>query len=260
MAASSTQGMLVAPSTKMPSLLFPTPTKPERFSQNEHFLHPLMSLLGKTVCTQWKISTVYCMYYIHCRYFSLCVIIVHQFECSQTPSAHPAFEPGTPSWCGGRPHSHSHSWSRTASPPRQWRWLKVCAGEPGQTGSSPAWETQEETDRMRLHIHKHILLHCFTATSFQTDIPCLSFSKIQVFQTNTHTSHSLPATWTWGLRRRQRRRWSCWPRWPRPWPGMTSQSLEDQTAGCLSTESACLKTQRPRSNVGQTELVFNSLF
>lgn len=33
MAASSTQGILVAPSTKIPSLLFPTPTKPESFSQ-----------------------------------------------------------------------------------------------------------------------------------------------------------------------------------------------------------------------------------
>lgn len=31
MAASSTQGMLVAPSTRIPSLLFPTPIKPENF-------------------------------------------------------------------------------------------------------------------------------------------------------------------------------------------------------------------------------------
>ena len=35
MAASNTQGMLVAPNTKMPSLLFPTPTEPESFSQHE---------------------------------------------------------------------------------------------------------------------------------------------------------------------------------------------------------------------------------
>lgn len=116
---------------------------------------------------------------------------------------------------------------------------------------------QNETTHSQTH--SVTLLYCNILPN-SSNIPCLSFSRIQAFQTNTHTSHSLPATWTWGLRRRQRRRWSCWPRWPRPWPGMTSQSLEDQTAGCLSTESACLKTQRPRSNVGQTELVFNSLF
>lgn len=46
MAASSTQGMLVAPSTRIPSLLFPTPTKPDSFSQHEHFLLPSYRVLS----------------------------------------------------------------------------------------------------------------------------------------------------------------------------------------------------------------------
>lgn len=63
-----------------------------------------------------------------------------------TRVTHPASGPETLSWCGGQPRFHSRSSSRTESPPRRWRWLKVCAGELDQTGFSPAWERRAETE------------------------------------------------------------------------------------------------------------------
>lgn len=48
------------------------------------------------------------------------------------------------------------------------------------------------------------------------------------------TSRSPPATWTSSPKTTRRRRWSCWPRLPQPWPGMTSPCPEAQRAGSLA--------------------------
>lgn len=89
MAESSTQGMLVAPSTRIPSLLFPTPAQGhgqgqlsaihrELWDKDIQELLPPPSRLG--------------------------------------PPPHPACAPGTPSLCAAPPHSRSRCGSCTASP------------------------------------------------------------------------------------------------------------------------------------------------
>lgn len=59
MAASSTQGMLVAPSTRMPSLLFPTPTKAECQSTQA-----LLLKLWKTLLTDCSRNNGQCNLFI----------------------------------------------------------------------------------------------------------------------------------------------------------------------------------------------------
>lgn len=66
------------------------------------------------------------------------------------------------------------------------------------------------------------------------------------------TFRSPPATWTSGLRRRWRRRWSCWPQSPRPWPGRTFQCQEGQRGGSLATGCAYLRGTKQREGDGLT--------
>lgn len=62
------------------------------------------------------------------------------------------------------------------------------------------------------------------------------------------TSRSLPATSTSGLRTTRRRRWSCWLRWPQPWPGRTCQCQGAQRAESLARACASLR-QSPVSKL-----------
>ena len=74
------------------------------------------------------------------------------------------------------------------------------------------------------HFLSIILCSCYTEDLLLTF--SLSFSEWPLYIRHIlhrgPTFHFLPATWRPGLRRTQRRRWSCWLQWPQLWPGKTS--------------------------------------
>lgn len=100
----------------------------------------------------------------------------------------------------------------------------VCVPWLKQKGSSPAWTDGGGEKENRFYLFIYLV-------------------RLSYFVFHHHhslTFHSPPTTWTPGLRRKWRKRWSCLPLWPLLWPGRICLFLEGQTEGSLSREFASL--------------------
>lgn len=232
MAESSDQGILVAPSTRIPSLSFPTPIEEE---------------VHRPVKQDTLIQNNCWMHQGSLR-FDLVTLHLNQELCFNTAGS---FTLILASWAtegvnlidednGGLVLSGHAEQAFHQSEHKEWVWELNVFVDRCIVKNKLYCNTDSFADCGL--IHSYPLSH-----SYYHLTPWPKHFK-PFYRTLGLTSHSLRATWTPGLRRRWRRRWSCWPQWPQPWPSMTCPFLVGQKGGYPSMESFSLEVKLGERN------------